>query len=189
MRWFRIAFVVGLSVILLAAVLTFRRIATGQTEIGYLDERARVSVRTLRFSTEKGELVLGDLSGRVVLIDVWASWCSPCIAGIPKLVELQESYGGKVEVLGLNVDEGGWEAVEGFLSRHPSINFRIARPQPEPSLLLPTVVDLEPLGKVSALPTSFLVDAEGRLVSKYVGAEHYEQIEQDIVRLLEEGAS
>ena len=89
-------------------------------------------------------------------------------------------------MLGLNVDEGGWEVVEVFLARHPEINFRIAGPQPKPALLFPTVVDLEPLGTVSALPTAFLVDGEGRLVSKYVGAGHYDQIGQDIERLLSE---
>ena len=186
MPWTRIALFIALVPIAFVAAFTYRYITAGQAELEYVEESVRVPVSALRLSTREEGLSLGDLGGRAILIDVWASWCSPCVAAIPKLVQLQKSYGADLEVLGLNVDEGGWEVVEVFLARHPEINFRIARPQPEPALLLPTVVDLEPLGTVSALPTAFLVDGEGRLVSKYVGAGHYDQIGQDIERLLSE---
>ena len=186
MPWTRIALFIALVPIAFVAAFTYRYITAGQAELEYVEESVRVPVSALRLSTREEGLSLDDLGGRAILIDVWASWCSPCVAAIPKLVQLQKNYGADLEVLGLNVDEGGWEVVEVFLTRHPEINFRIARPQPEPALLLPTVVDLEPLGTVSALPTAFLVDGEGRLVSKYVGAGHYDQIGQDIERLLSE---
>ena len=186
MPWTRIVLLIALVPIAFAGVFTYRYIRAGKAELEYVEESVRVPVGALRLSLREEGLSLGDLGGQAVLIEVWASWCSPCVAAIPKLLQLQRNYGAELEVVGLNVDEGGWEVVDAFLARYPKINFRIVRPQLEPALLLPTVVDLEPLGTVSVLPTAFLVDREGRLVSKYVGAGHYDQIEQDIERLLAE---
>ncbi len=186
MPWTRSLLLIALVPIAFVAAFAYRYITAGRAELEYVEESVRVPVRALRLSTREEGLLLGDLGGQAVLIDVWASWCSPCVAAIPKLLQLQKNYGAELEVVGLNVDQGGWEVVEAFLARHPEINFRIARAQPEPALLLPTVIDLEPLGTVSVLPTAFLVDGEGRLVSKYVGAGHYDQINQDIERLLSE---
>ncbi len=186
MPWSRIVLSIVLILVVVCVGFAYRYITAGKAELEYLEESVRVPVGALRLSTPEEELSLGDLRGQAVLIDVWASWCPPCIAAIPKLVQLRKSYGTELELVGLNVDEGGWEVVQAFLARHPEINFRIVKPQPEPALLLPTVVDLEPLGTVSELPTAFLVDREGRLVSKYVGAGHFDQIEQDIERLLAE---
>ncbi len=186
MPWPRIALSIVLILVVVVVGFAYRYISAGKAELGYLEESRRAPVGDFRLSTREQDLSLGDLRGQAVLIDVWASWCPPCIAAIPKLVQLQTSYRDKLELVGLNVDEGGWDVVQAFLARHPEINFRIARPDPDPALLLPTVVDLEPLGTVSALPTAFLVDREGRLVSKYVGAGNFDRIEQDIKRLLAE---
>ncbi len=186
MPWPRITLLIALILIVFVAVSTYHYIAAGKAELEYVEKSVRVPVSEFRLSTREDGLSLGDLGGHALLIDVWASWCSPCVAAIPELVQLQTRYGAELEVVGLNVDGGGWEVVEAFLGKHPEINFRIARPHPEPGLLLPTVIDLEPLGAVSVLPTAFLVDRGGRLVSKYVGTGHYDQIEQDIERLLSE---
>ncbi len=186
MSWSRIALSIVLILVVVAVGSAYHYITAGKTELEYLEESLRVPVGALRLSTREEDLSLDDFRGQAVLVDVWASWCSPCVAAIPKLVQLQKTYGAELALVGLNVDEGGWEVVQAFLARRAEINFRIVRPQPEPALLLPTVVDLEPLGTVSALPTAFLVDPEGRLVSKYVGAGHYDQIEKDIQRLLAE---
>ena len=186
MTWPRIVLSIVLILVVVVVGFAYRYITAGKAELEYLEEAVRVPVGELGLSTPEEDFSLGDLKGQAVLVDVWASWCAPCVAAMPSLVQLQKSYGADLQLVGLNVDEGGWEVVQAFLARHPEVNFRIARPQPEPALLLPTVVDLEPLGRVSALPTAFLVDREGRLVSKYVGAGHQDQIEQDIERLLAE---
>jgi len=60
---------------------------------------------TGRITTLNGEtLSTGDLRGRVVLVDVWATWCAPCLAEMPTLKRLHETHGDALRIVGVNVD-------------------------------------------------------------------------------------
>lgn len=97
--------------------------------------------------------------GKVVLLNFWATWCPPCREEIPDLIELQNKYGGRLQIIGLSVDTGSPETVERFVEER-KINYPVAIASPE----------LEAkFGGVMGLPTSFLVDTEGRVVQKHVG--------------------
>ena len=161
-------------------------IKAGKEQGTYSSERP--SVGRFGFETEDGaHRTIADLKGRVVVVDVWATWCGTCIYSIPKIVSLHERYLDKpVKVIGLDVDEEGWEKVKPFLQKRPEITYTIAVPYPPPSFLLQSIVDLSPLGKVSAIPTVFVIDKQGSLAGKFVDLGHEEEIESLVARLLEE---
>jgi len=103
-------------------------------------------------------LTLAALQGKVVLLNFWATWCGPCRAEIPDLIVLQDRYKGRLQVIGLNVDDE--EADIQKYVEEMGINYPVAM----------TSNDLRlQYGGIPALPTSFVLDTEGRVVQKHVG--------------------
>ena len=114
------------------------------------------------------------LDGKVVLLNFWATWCPPCREEIPDLIELQDKYGGRLQIIGLSVDTGSQETVKRFVQER-KINYPVAIASPE----------LEAkFGGVMGLPTSFLVDTEGRVVQKHVGLHEPVLYDREIRALL-----
>ena len=100
-----------------------------------------------------------DFQGKVVLLTFWATWCGPCRAEVPDLIALQNRYGGKLQVIGLAVDDGPEEEVRSFVrARH--INYPVA--------IVPEEVQNK-FGGVHGLPTMFLLDSRGRVVQRHIG--------------------
>jgi thiol-disulfide isomerase/thioredoxin len=102
---------------------------------------------------------MADFKGKVVLINFWATWCPPCRQEIPDLVALQAKYPDHLQVVGVSQDSGSPEAVGRFAAAH-HINYPIVMSTPEIERLFPNVY---------ALPTSFLIDRDGRIAQKHVG--------------------
>ena len=105
------------------------------------------------------EISPASLRGKVVIVNFWATWCGPCRAEIPDLVALQEKYKDTLQVIGISEDEAGVDVVKRFAAEH-RINYPVAMMTPEIEKLFPGI---------SALPTSFIVDRESRIVQKHVG--------------------
>jgi thiol-disulfide isomerase/thioredoxin len=99
------------------------------------------------------------LRGKVVILNFWATWCGPCRAEIPDLVALQEKYRDQVVVLGVSEDEAGPEVVRQFADKF-KVNYPIVMKTDELGRMFPGI---------SALPTSFILDRESRIVQKHVG--------------------
>ncbi|HEY6140276.1 MAG TPA: TlpA disulfide reductase family protein [Thermoanaerobaculia bacterium] len=105
---------------------------------------------------------LGAARGKkVVFLNVWATWCSPCRFEIPELEKMHAKYGPRgFEVVGVSIDESGAEAVKPFVK--------------EKNIGYPMVLD--PPGKIAnllqttVLPTSVLIDRDGKIVWRHVGA-------------------
>jgi thiol-disulfide isomerase/thioredoxin len=98
---------------------------------------------------------------KVVLLNVWATWCGPCVFEIPELQQIHDRYAAKgFEVIGVSVDESGVESVKQFVDEH--------------KMRYPIVLDAE--GKLanilqtSVLPTSIIIDRQGKVVWKKYGA-------------------
>jgi thiol-disulfide isomerase/thioredoxin len=102
---------------------------------------------------------LGDLKGKVVLVNFWATWCPPCLAEIPDLIDLQEKYRDQILVVGVSEDEEPVEVVRKFAAER-GVNYPIVMVTPELRDAFPLVV---------ALPTTFVLDRDGRLAKKHVG--------------------
>ena len=110
-------------------------------------------------SLEGQEINLASLKGKVVLLDFWATWCGPCRESIPHLVDLFKNYQVKgLEVIGMSLDKGEADAVRRFIH---SMSI------PYPIVLTPEEVSRK-FG-VTALPTTLLIDKEGRIQEKMIG--------------------
>jgi len=104
---------------------------------------------------------LSSLKGKVVVLDFWASWCAPCRKSFPFLNGLEERYAGKgLQVLGLNLEEDDKD-VRRFLEAVPA-RFPILRDPSERAG--------EAFGVV-AMPTTFLIDREGRIAARFEGGD------------------
>jgi len=101
----------------------------------------------------------GAWQGKVVLINFWATWCPPCREEIPILIQLANKYKDDLLIVGISVDDGPPSEVREF-AREAGINYPVVMRNRE--LLLE-------YGGVPALPTSFLVNKEGRVVVKHEG--------------------
>jgi thiol-disulfide isomerase/thioredoxin len=105
------------------------------------------------------ELNTASLRGKVVIVNFWATWCGPCRAEIPDLVALQEKYQNTLQVIGISEDEAPVDVVRRFAAEH-KVNYPVVMMTPELEKLFPGI---------SALPTSFILDRESRIVQKHVG--------------------
>ena len=102
---------------------------------------------------------LAEYRGKVVLLNFWATWCGPCRAEVADLVELQNRYSDKLQIIGLVVDDEDQDAIKKF-AVDSGINYPIAIASDEVRIQY---------GGIPALPTCFVVDADGRIVQKHEG--------------------
>jgi thiol-disulfide isomerase/thioredoxin len=132
-------------------------------------EEPTAPVRLVKNPVTVGDISLKDLTGRsfslsslrgkVVLVNFWATWCGPCRAEIPALIGLQEKYRDQLVILGVSTDEASPEQVSAFAQR-TFMNYPIVMVTNELRKAFPGVF---------ALPTTFVLDPQGRIVQKHVG--------------------
>ena len=105
------------------------------------------------------EITLSKLKGKVVLLDFWATWCGPCRESIPHLVHLYKTYRENgFEMIGISLDKGDPQVVRNFVK---SMDI------PYPIVIAPEEVIRN--YKVSKIPTSFLIDKEGKIRESITG--------------------
>jgi peroxiredoxin len=106
------------------------------------------------------EVSLSDQRGKVILVNVWATWCPPCRREMPSMQRLYEKFKGKnFEILAVSIDSEGREAVEPFM-RKMNLTF--------PALLDPGET-IRSLYGITGVPESFIIDQQGILVEKIIG--------------------
>jgi cytochrome c biogenesis protein CcmG/thiol:disulfide interchange protein DsbE len=119
---------------------------------------------------------LSSHRGGVVLVNFWATWCGPCQEETPGLIRIAHRYGSKgLSVAGISMDEGGTAPVRKFLK-----DFGVDYPvmMPDSKFLL--------ANEIENLPTTFLIDRQGRIAKTYVGGVREAVFRADIERLLGE---
>ena len=147
---------------------------------GQLDRsRAGTAAPDTAFEDPDGEpATLADFRGRPVLLNLWATWCAPCIAEMPTLDALAGREGDRLAVLTVSQDLEGRDKVEAFFKAR---GYRHLETWLDPRMELMTAL------KVSTLPTTILYDAEGREVWRMAGIEDWAGPEA--ARLIAEAAS
>jgi thiol-disulfide isomerase/thioredoxin len=110
-----------------------------------------------------GEISLADFRGTPVLVNLWASWCAPCVKELPTLDRLAAAHrdDGQLGVIAVSEDSGPQPSVEAFLAKLKVDDLGAYH---DPGMRLSGA-----LGADTVLPTSILFDAQGREVWRYVG--------------------
>ncbi len=114
--------------------------------------------------------------GKVVLVNFWATWYGPCEVEIPWFVEFEKKYKDQgFAVLGLSMDDDGWKSVRPYIASH-KINYRV---------MIASEVVSQQFGDIEALPTSFVLDRQGRIATNHVGLVDKRDYQNEILKLLE----
>ena len=108
---------------------------------------------------------LSEFAGRFVLINFWATWCEPCLREMPSLERMQSRLGDKITVVAISEDRGGSKTVEPFINKLGLKSFKT---------YLDPKSDAGRAFKVVGLPTSFLIDREGRVLGRIEGAAEWD---------------
>jgi cytochrome c biogenesis protein CcmG/thiol:disulfide interchange protein DsbE len=150
----------------------------GETQAGDLIPAAlrREMPKLVMEQLDGGMWRMEEHRGQVVLINYWATWCGPCREETPGLARLSRELGPKgLAVVGVSLDEGGRTKVQSFVDE-----FHLPYP----------VVFPEPMSQIAqgmeGVPTTILVDRNGRVAKTYVGAEREKDFREDAAVLLEE---
>jgi peroxiredoxin len=124
---------------------------------------------------EGKKVPLSDFAGKVVVLNFWATWCGPCRAEIPDLITLQSKYGPQgVVVVGLSLDAEGAGIVKPFIQEH-----RVDYP-----MLIADAATARQFGGIIGIPTTFVLDRQGRIVKKFVGRMELKAFEEAVQPLL-----
>ena len=127
---------------------------------------------------EGRDTTLADFSGKVVLVDFWATWCKPCLKAMPRLQKLYTALAAEgFEVLGVSIDEDE-DRVK-----------KIKRMVDKLDISYPVSLDAKQTPawhqfKVKAIPAMYLLDRESQIVAQWTGKIDYEEVEKEVLRRL-----
>ena len=118
---------------------------------------------------------LKGLSGKVVVVNFWATWCGPCRAEIPGMQKVYDKYRDKgLEIVGIALDQGGWGDVNPFVTKM--------------NMTYPVVLGDDEVAKayggIDAIPTTVVVDRNGNIASRHVGLLSEGEFEASVKSLL-----
>lgn len=123
---------------------------------------------------------LSDYRGKVVLLNFWATWCGPCRIEIPWFTDMERQNKDQgFAVLGVAMDDEGWEVVKPFLSEL-KVNYRVVVGNDETA---------RKYGGIEALPTTFFIDRNGKIAAVHQGLVGRKEFDDGIRELLEERAT
>ncbi len=121
------------------------------------------------------EFKLSDYKGKIVLLNFWATWCGPCKIEIPWFIEFEQKYKDRgFAVLGVSMDDDGWQVVKPYLEEK-KINYRVAVGNDSVGSLY---------GGVDSLPTTFIIDRDGRVASTHIGLVAKNDYQNEIQQLI-----
>jgi peroxiredoxin len=124
-------------------------------------EPAKIGTTAPDFTVSDGQktVQLSQLRGKPVLLNFWATWCPPCVQEVPALVQLQQQMGDKVTILAVSMDVDE-DAYKSFTAKRMPGVLTVRDPDHKSSALYGTF----------AFPETFLIDKEGKIQRKFIGA-------------------
>lgn len=117
--------------------------------------------RVAFLDAEGNRRTLAEFKGKVVLVDVWATWCPPCRQSLPEVAALQTAGDDRYVVLPISLDRGGWADVRPFLAKNPQLGLAAFLPDGAKAL--------DAFGEIRGIPTTLIIDRQGRLVQRWSG--------------------
>jgi thiol-disulfide isomerase/thioredoxin len=108
---------------------------------------------------------LSEFAGKLVLINLWATWCEPCLREMPSLERMQSRLVDKITVIAVSEDRGGSKAVEPFVEK---LGLKSVKIYLDPKSAVGRAF------KVEGLPTSLLIDREGKVLGRVEGAAEWD---------------
>jgi thiol-disulfide isomerase/thioredoxin len=138
--------------------------AGGKIEAGVIDRsRAGTPAPDTPFENPGGETVsFAEFQGKPLLVNLWATWCAPCVVEMPTLDRLAQREGERLQVLTVSMDMNGHDKVRSFFAER---DFKAIESHIDPK------ADLMFALEATVLPTTILYDAEGREMWRMVGPE------------------
>ncbi len=133
-------------------------------DLSYTIDRSRKgkAVADIAFTgDDDAAIALSDYRGKPLLLNLWATWCGPCVVEMPALDTLAGEMNGKMQVVAVSQDLKGAEQVDPFFAKR---NFKNLKPYLDPDNKLGLG-----LGATS-LPTTLLIDKDGREIARVTGA-------------------
>jgi cytochrome c biogenesis protein CcmG/thiol:disulfide interchange protein DsbE len=159
---------------------------------GWLKRAAPGPSEELQITELGNQLDLSPYQGKVVLLNFWATWCSPCLIEIPWMIEFQDKYADQgFTVLGVSMDDEGRAVVEPWLVEHRFDVNGQERPVNYPILVGNEKIG-EQFGGIIGLPTTLVIGRDGKTVKRFIGLASHEKLLAEIESLLQgstEGAT
>lgn len=132
----------------------------------------------LNVRVEEDKIIFKDYPEKIILLNFFATWCPPCKAEIPNLVNLQNKYANDLKIVSVLLEQDkSNEIINEFINKY-KINYQVTNS--DENFALSTG-----LGEIKSIPTMILVDKDSKIFQKYVGIVPSEMMEIDIKKVLE----
>jgi len=146
-------------------ILIFRGNGSNCSTSGFLPPLSSESEKPQKldnwtFTSIDGSSIRSDqFKDKIIVLNLWATWCPPCVAEIPDLVALQNEYADSIQIIGVSVDQTSPDQLSRFVKRK-NINYPI---------VFSSTQLMEQLGSVKHIPTTFFIDVHGNVTDRFTG--------------------
>ncbi len=159
--YYRTAILVFLTITGLLVLLLLNRNRSYYKSVKQVPIEVELPAPDFTFPGINGKMVsLSDYRGKVVLVNIWATWCTPCVDEMPSMEKLYQKLKGEdFEILAVSIDFSGLKVVAPFMKKH--------------KLTFPALIDSTGTIRIAygttGIPESFIIDKDGILVKKIIG--------------------
>jgi len=170
-----ILMVVAAVTLMLFAGVRMSRSRAGVAKLKPVGKNGSVAPDFELRSLDGKQVRLSDYRGKAVLLNFWATWCAPCKIEMPWFVDLQKQYASQgLQVIGVAMDDSGEETIAKF-AQQMGVNY--------PVLIGKEAVG-DAYGGVEFLPTTFIIDRQGKVVDRVFGLAGRSEFEDSIKKAL-----